>query len=290
MRHDSWPCGRFSVAIRELVRLLQVLTCRIQRALGVVVGLQRLAILVDRAFALAGEIEDLAELDVAPDLSPFRIAIAIQGVAVGVCRSLVIALQVEDFRDTVMRERTVAVDVERLLELAQGLSQIALLVVPVGIAKRRPITRRPLLLPIAVTGFMLGALVIGAGFALIEFMYKGGGDTAGIWIALAGGALTWVLWTAVFYRMSRNQEPADVITKQCSALLKGSILELLIAIPTHIVARSRDYCCAGFMTFVGLTLGISVMFLSYGPGVYFLFVDRWNRTYKRFKPDCDSAP
>jgi hypothetical protein len=62
-------------------------------------------------------------------------------------------------------------------------------------------------------------------------------------------------------------------------MLRGSILELLVAVPTHIVARSRDYCCAGFMTFIGLSLGISVMLFSYGPAVFFLYVDRWRRLH-----------
>jgi hypothetical protein len=165
-------------------------------------------------------------------------------------------------------------------------SQAALLTIPVGIASRRPIARRPLLLPITVTGFMMGALVIGGVFALYEFFTKGtSGSTWHFWTILAAGGLTWVMWTAVFYRLSRNENPTDVISRQCRSLLKGSILELLIAIPTHIVARSRDYCCAGFMTFIGITLGISVMLLSYGPGVFFLFLDRWNRLYNRRKFD-----
>ncbi len=49
--------------------------------------------------------------------------------------------------------------------------------------------------------------------------------------------------------------------------------------PTHIVARYCDYCCAGFMTFIGLTLGMSVMLFSFGPGVFFLFVARWRQLH-----------
>ena len=169
-------------------------------------------------------------------------------------------------------------------------SQAALLMIPVGIASRRPITRRPLLLPIAVTGFLIGALVIGGVFALYEFVTKDiSGSTWHFWTILATGGLTWVMWTVVFYRLSRNENPTDVISRQCRSLLKGSILELLIAIPTHIVARSRDYCCAGLMTFIGITLGISVILLSYGPGVFFLFLDRWNRLYNHRKFDSEST-
>jgi hypothetical protein len=43
-----------------LVGLLQILTAFIQRALRVVVGLQRLTVFIGRAFPLAGKIENLA--------------------------------------------------------------------------------------------------------------------------------------------------------------------------------------------------------------------------------------
>jgi len=74
-------------------------------------------------------------------------------------------------------------------------------------------------------------------------------------------------------------EPDDLVSRQCRCLLKGSVLELLIAVPTHIVARYRDYCCAGFMTFIGLTMGVSVMLFAYGPAVFFLFAERWKRLH-----------
>ena len=53
----------------------------------------------------------------------------------------------------------------------------------------------------------------------------------------------------------------------------------VLAVPTHIVARYRDYCCAGFMTFIGLTMGVSVMLFAYGPAVFILFVGRWKRLH-----------
>ncbi len=165
------------------------------------------------------------------------------------------------------------------------LSQAALLKVPVGVASRRPVNRRSLLWPVIVAGLMLGLLVIGALLSLIEFI-NGNKPILVVspYVILALGGLTWVLWAIVFYRLNRNENPSDVISRQCRYMLKGSILELLIAVPTHIVARSRNYCCAGAMTFIGITLGITVMLLSYGPGVFFLFLDRWNRLHKRGTP------
>ena len=158
------------------------------------------------------------------------------------------------------------------------LAQAALLAVPVSITERRPVTRRSLLLPVITSGLMMAGLSFGAIVSLSEFIFKD--KRPGVWFEysqLAVPLVLWCVWTVVFFRFSRNANPADVISRQCRLLLKGSILELLIAVPTHLVARHRTYCCAGFMTFLGLTLGISVMLFSFGPAVFYLYVDRWRR-------------
>ena len=54
---------KYSLAVTGLLllkRLLQILSGFVQGALGVVVGLQGLAVLVGGAFALSGDVEDLA--------------------------------------------------------------------------------------------------------------------------------------------------------------------------------------------------------------------------------------
>jgi MFS family permease len=166
-----------------------------------------------------------------------------------------------------------------LLAVVMGLAQAALLAVPVQFASRRPNTRRPLALSVAAGALMMGGLVFGAIICLEEFFYRDKGPDWIGWAALGLGVTVWGAWAVIFFRMGRNSEPQDFVSRQCRLLLKGSILELLIAVPTHIVARCRDYCCAGFMTFVGLSLGISVMLFSFGPGVFFLFVARWRRLH-----------
>ncbi len=161
--------------------------------------------------------------------------------------------------------------------------QAALLVLPVKVASRRPTTRRWLAWPIVASGLMVGLLVMGAVAAVTEFIQRDRAFESSTLAmgALAAGALTWIVWSVVFYRMSRTSSPADVISRQCRLLLRGSLLEFLVAVPTHIVARSRGYCCAGVYTFTGIALGISVMLLSFGPAVFFLFADRW----KQLHPD-----
>ena len=158
------------------------------------------------------------------------------------------------------------------------LSQYALLALPLRVSSRRPITRGALWPTVLAGGLMMGFLVVGAGFSIAEFVSKDTGSV-GCWIALAPGLVTWIVWAAVFFRISRGTDSSNVSARQSNTLIKGSVLELLIAVPTHIVARHRDYCCAGFMTFIGLTAGVSVMLFAFGPAVFFLFVERWKRLH-----------
>ena len=159
------------------------------------------------------------------------------------------------------------------------LSQAALLGVPVCVASRRPVTKGALWPTVLAGGLLVGGLVVGAIYSILEFIYGEHGSGWMPWGGIGAGVLMWCVWSAVFFRLGRTTEPADLISCQCRLLLKGSILELLIAVPTHIVARYRGYCCAGFMTFIGLTMGVSVMLFSFGPAVFFLYVERWKRLH-----------
>ncbi|MEK7449801.1 MAG: hypothetical protein AAB019_10010 [Planctomycetota bacterium] len=156
--------------------------------------------------------------------------------------------------------------------------QLALLLVPVRTTRTRPISRQTIFWPIFASGLMMGGLIFGLIFSVDEFVEQAVAPSNWVaWSALAVALLLWLTWTLIFFRLSRGKKPTDVISQQCRYLLKGSILELLIAVPTHLVARYRDYCCAGYMTFIGIALGISVMLLSFGPGIFFLYLDRWKR-------------
>jgi hypothetical protein len=159
------------------------------------------------------------------------------------------------------------------------LSQAALLMVPVHLAERRPVARRSLVLPVVLSGLLMGSLGVGGVYCLGEAVFH---DHVPNWIGWSGpaiGILIWFAWGAVFFRLSRRLEAGDLISRQCRLLLKGSILELLVAVPSHIWVRRQTYCCAGFMTFIGITFGLSVMLFSFGPAVFFLYVERWRRLH-----------
>jgi hypothetical protein len=159
-------------------------------------------------------------------------------------------------------------------------AQAVMLLVPVQISLGRPASQRSVLWPILASGLMMAILATGAAVSLNEFFRKdkagAGGDALLPWAVLL---VFWAGWSLVFHRTSRGAAAADVVTQQCRYLLKGSILELLVAVPTHIVARARDYCCAGFYTFLGIAFGVSVMLFSFGPGLFFLFAARWKKLH-----------
>src|ERR1035437_9505437 len=93
------------------------------------------------------------------------------------------------------------------------LGQVALLIVPVRVASRRPITRRSLLWPIVTAGLMMGSLAVGAMYSLYEFAMR---DKAlDGWFGSAGfgsGVLIWGVWAGLFYRSSRGANPPDVVS------------------------------------------------------------------------------
>jgi hypothetical protein len=101
-------------------------------------------------------------------------------------------------------------------------------------------------------------------------------------LTFLGGTLTiiacfWLPWTLVFFRLANAADSEALLQRTTRWLLRGSILELLVAVPSHVIARRREDCCAPGGTFWGITMGLSVMLLCFGPGVFFLFVERFNR-------------
>lgn len=161
--------------------------------------------------------------------------------------------------------------------------EMGLLFIPVQIERRKKISRKTILLPILLSGFLAASLFFGLVLSLYEFFEQ---ELAlqSQWIAgtaLVLAVLVWGGWTIVFAKISGQNDTKNAFLKQCNTLIKVSFISLLIAVPTHIIARHRDYCCAGLFTFIGITFGLSVMLLSFGPGIYFLYAQRW----KKLHPD-----
>jgi hypothetical protein len=188
------------------------------------------------------------------------------------------------------------------------ISQAILLFTPARSRDRLP-PRRALFVPILVTGFLLANLIL-CGivcilclclsdkgvmvFAVIgEFVAD---DAAKMWgflfgkagilfstnVQFAFGIITataafWLFWALVFYWFAKSDDPDSVVQRSTRWVMRGSIAELVVAVPTHIAVRQRQDCCAPVATLCGIATGLAVLLIAFGPGVYFLFVERGRR-------------
>lgn len=189
-------------------------------------------------------------------------------------------------------------------------AQALLLLVPVRAETLRLKPRRPLLLPIMVTAFLVANLFLAGVFAVSCTLFGDDAFEPLVWLGEASHAafdlfpptrqllaspgvdaefvtglsttlgiigLLWMIWTLIFYRYARADDPDALIKRAVRWLLRGSILELLVAVPSHVIVRGRNDCCAPGGTFWGIVTGLSVMLLSFGPGVLLLFAERFSR-------------
>ena len=158
--------------------------------------------------------------------------------------------------------------------------ELLLLFIPVDTSERKLKSRRHLLVPVLTAALMFGVLVFlmitSLGFAFLgDDLLEA--DSLSLWLLLLVFIGLWGLWGSVFYRYSLQEKEQTLSKRLTNYLLKGSILELLIAVPSHIVVRQREDCCAPAGTFLGIVMGLSVMLLSFGPGVFYLYIARKNK-------------
>jgi hypothetical protein len=191
-------------------------------------------------------------------------------------------------------------------------AQALMLLVPLDLSERRLTPRVSLLVPISTTAVLLANLFFAGLLCLTIAVFSdkvldsisalgsqlvknpvstklfansgitgtGTGDTFTFLIGffqLLG--VFWLIWGFIFYMACRQDEAGSLVRRSTRWMLRGSILELLVAVPSHVVVRNRGDCCAPFGTFWGIVTGLAVMLISFGPGVLFLFAARM-RTLK----------
>lgn len=154
--------------------------------------------------------------------------------------------------------------------------QAGVLLVPVAVAEGRPVGQRRV-----VTAAIIGALPIGLlavlvyyGLVLLVFGEQGAEAYLTEWLVLAILLLFWCGWGVLFQRAFVRENPQTLIDTMGRWLLRGSILELLVVVPGHIVARHRHECCAPPITLLGIAMGLGVALLAFGPVVFALLVAR----------------
>ena len=151
--------------------------------------------------------------------------------------------------------------------------QVVLLFLPVDPGERRLKPRRPVVRTAVIASMLLMimsfAMITCLGVAIEKDNFFDRLDH-NVWVWLVAGL--WVGWGIVFYRYLRSK--ADITQRVVTWLLRGSVLELLIAVPTHVIVRRRGDCCAPVASSFGITTGIAIMLLSFGPSVLLLYKKR----------------
>jgi len=158
------------------------------------------------------------------------------------------------------------------------ISQALLLFLSVDTSWRRLKPRAHILVSCSVIAMLL-ALLTGAAILSLVFVVPGGLNFLGSGGLLGCWAAIWMTWTVVFYLYSRNS--SALITRATSWLLKGSVLELLVVVPAHVIVRRRHDCSAPMVTSFGIATGIAIMLLSFGPSVLLLYKKRLDEYARR---------
>ena len=146
-----------------------------------------------------------------------------------------------------------------------------LLFLSVDTSHRRLRPRQHILHSVITGGLLFALLSAGAVWSIDSALF--GDDSVTVpsrdWGVVATWIGLWIAWGWVFWLYLRHR--SDGLDRMMSWLLKGSVLELLIAVPCHVLVRQRDECSAPTVSGFGIVTGAAVMLLSFGPGVLFLF-------------------
>lgn len=181
--------------------------------------------------------------------------------------------------------------------------QLLLMFLSVDTSWRRLKPQRHAKVTAGLVGLMVAVLFIAALFAIAMAVWGDNVDAAiapwfdGTWLenlseislpvlSFAAIFLLWVFWSIVFYTFSKRA--SNVVESAVTWLIKGSVLELLVAVPCHVIVRQREWCCAQYVSAWGIATGIAIMLMAFGPSALFLY-KRKLAEYKDPLPqtDCD---
>ncbi len=164
-----------------------------------------------------------------------------------------------------------------------AVAQALFLFVPVKSAGDLQVRPRSLFVPLSVAAALSLALVAGlVGSVWVAFFQDSGGEigradrVACVLLLAIWGAWLW-LFRGFYRAFKADGDPGRFMGRLSKSLLSGSIVELLVAVGSHILVRRRGDCCSPVFTLFAMAAGAAVMLLSFGPGLFYLFAARRRR-------------
>lgn len=93
----------------------------------------------------------------------------------------------------------------------------------------------------------------------------------------------WAVWWFILKRYS-----AEILNREgliFKWLFRGSVLELLISVPSQVIVQRREDCSAPVVTSYGVATGVALMFMSFGPAILKLYEERIAIAEKKLEED-----
>ena len=153
--------------------------------------------------------------------------------------------------------------------------QAALLLVSVDTSWKRLKPRQHIWISIATVALLSGILTFAVISSLFAAVY-GDEPSEGYQFLMWWFGL-WLLWGVVFFLYAERLSQWG--NRAAGWLIKGSVLELLVAISCHVIVRQRHDCSAPAVTSFGIASGMAIMLLAFGPSVLILY----NKRMKKYK-------
>ena len=88
-------------------------------------------------------------------------------------------------------------------------------------------------------------------------------------------------WVVAFGLLTMRRGPERAGSWLYRMLLTANLLELLIAVPMHLVARRRTVCCAGMASAMAIGLGVVIAVVTIGPVMFWLYYRRWDQVRQK---------
>lgn len=93
----------------------------------------------------------------------------------------------------------------------------------------------------------------------------------------------------LLYRLVRGKRRFKFIANLAASLFIGSLAELLVTIPSHLIVSRRPGCLVGLGTMLGMAAGVYVLFWAFGPAILLLYLYPEYRRHRndRLCPGCE---
>ena len=135
-----------------------------------------------------------------------------------------------------------------------------------------PIRKRRLILPILAAATMMTLLVLGFLAAMSELLELDNANFPGELVFFLLIGLSWIGWGVLLWHHVRGRSRHSVLSRLTTWIFAGSLAELLATVPSHLIVTRRPGCFVGMATMLGIIAGLAVMFASFGPMIFLLFL------------------